>query len=251
MSSVEIEDVLSSIRRLVSEDLRPTPARPVEAEKPAEAGKLMLTPALRVVPGSAAMAEAPAAETLPDELPTAETPIETVVARLGAGVTDDWEPEAEAESWDIPVWEPEVIEVDLEAVEEAEVLAFTGPDAARLEEAWRDGAWPDGPVEAEEEEAPFIALTGDEGEAGDLAEAAAMAEIARAEDSIAATATAAMPGLFAPEDGDDFDEEALREVVRDIIREELQGALGERITRNVRKLVRAEIYRALAARELS
>ena len=38
---------------------------------------------------------------------------------------------------------------------------------------------------------------------------------------------------------------ALRELVAEIVREELQGGLGERITRNVRKLVRAEIQRAL------
>jgi hypothetical protein len=37
--------------------------------------------------------------------------------------------------------------------------------------------------------------------------------------------------------------------VRDLIREELQGDLGERITRNVRKLVRAEIARVMATRE--
>ena len=47
-----------------------------------------------------------------------------------------------------------------------------------------------------------------------------------------------------------IDEQVLRDLVRDLIREELQGALGERITRNVRKLVRAEIARALAAQEL-
>lgn len=47
-----------------------------------------------------------------------------------------------------------------------------------------------------------------------------------------------------------LDEESLRELVTDIVREELQGALGERITRNVRKLVRREIHRALAAQEL-
>lgn len=46
-----------------------------------------------------------------------------------------------------------------------------------------------------------------------------------------------------------IDEAMLREIVRDIIREELAGSLGERITRNVRKLVRVEINRALAARE--
>ncbi|MDP4033971.1 MAG: hypothetical protein Q8P60_14170, partial [Pseudorhodobacter sp.] len=49
MSNHEIEDVLSSIRRLVSEDLRPAP-RPPEAEAGAGAAdKLLLTPALRVV----------------------------------------------------------------------------------------------------------------------------------------------------------------------------------------------------------
>ncbi|MEM8655444.1 MAG: hypothetical protein AAGF36_11930 [Pseudomonadota bacterium] len=47
-----------------------------------------------------------------------------------------------------------------------------------------------------------------------------------------------------------LDEEALRDLVSAIVREELQGALGERITRNVRKLVRREIHRALAAQDL-
>ena len=47
-----------------------------------------------------------------------------------------------------------------------------------------------------------------------------------------------------------LDEEALRDLVSDIVRSELQGALGERITRNVRKLVRREIHRALTAQEL-
>jgi hypothetical protein len=47
-----------------------------------------------------------------------------------------------------------------------------------------------------------------------------------------------------------LDEEALRDLVSEIVRAELQGSLGERITRNVRKLVRREIHRALAARDL-
>ncbi|MFN0113850.1 MAG: hypothetical protein ACKVPY_04155 [Paracoccaceae bacterium] len=46
------------------------------------------------------------------------------------------------------------------------------------------------------------------------------------------------------------DPEALRELVADIIRLELQGALGERITRSVRRLVRREIHRILESREL-
>lgn len=54
--------------------------------------------------------------------------------------------------------------------------------------------------------------------------------------------------------GDDremtIDEEVLREIVSEIVREELQGVLGQRITRNVRKMVRREIRMALAAEEL-
>lgn len=47
-----------------------------------------------------------------------------------------------------------------------------------------------------------------------------------------------------------LDEDMLREMVSEIVRQELQGALGERITRNVRKLVRREIHRALASQDL-
>ncbi|MGR3570380.1 hypothetical protein [Brevirhabdus sp.] len=46
-----------------------------------------------------------------------------------------------------------------------------------------------------------------------------------------------------------LDEDGLRELVATLVREELQGVLGERITRNVRKLVRREIHRVLASRD--
>jgi hypothetical protein len=42
----------------------------------------------------------------------------------------------------------------------------------------------------------------------------------------------------------------LRALVRDIVQEELRGALGESITRTVRKLVRREIFRALESRNI-
>ena len=48
-----------------------------------------------------------------------------------------------------------------------------------------------------------------------------------------------------------IDDALLRDLIRDVLREELHGELGERITRNVRKLVRAELARALAARDLT
>ena len=49
--------------------------------------------------------------------------------------------------------------------------------------------------------------------------------------------------------GVSLDDEALRAMVSDVVQEELSGPLGERITRNVRKLVRREIYRILASQE--
>ena len=58
----------------------------------------------------------------------------------------------------------------------------------------------------------------------------------------------AMAGLSA--DDQLLDEEALHALVSEIVRAELQGALGERITRNVRKLVRREIHRAMTAQDL-
>lgn len=47
-----------------------------------------------------------------------------------------------------------------------------------------------------------------------------------------------------------LDGEALRALVADLIRQELQGPLGERITRNVRRMIRREINRSLESREL-
>ena len=49
---------------------------------------------------------------------------------------------------------------------------------------------------------------------------------------------------------DQIDEGALRAAVVRILREELAGDMGERITRNVRKLVRREINRVLVSRDL-
>ena len=51
VNAMEIEDVLSSIRRLVSEDLRPAEGN---VSPTSEGAPLLLTPALRVVPAQGA-----------------------------------------------------------------------------------------------------------------------------------------------------------------------------------------------------
>ena len=47
------------------------------------------------------------------------------------------------------------------------------------------------------------------------------------------------------------DPEALRLLVAEIVREELHGVMGERVTRNMRKMVRNEVARAIASREFA
>ena len=103
-------------------------------------------------------------------------------------------------------------------------------------------AWEDD-VELDAKGAPF---TGAEHDAPPQ-EAAHYDEFARDEAN-----EADKPSMAAAFGGDDqlMDEETLRELVSEIVRAELQGALGERITRNVRKLVRREIHRALTAHEM-
>ena len=49
----------------------------------------------------------------------------------------------------------------------------------------------------------------------------------------------------APHELAGLQQDALRDLVIDLIRAELRGPLGEKITHNVRKLVRREIQRAL------
>lgn len=81
-------------------------------------------------------------------------------------------------------------------------------------------------------------------------QAAHAAAAKEAEDGVIEAMTHTLPDGLGEDAAALIDEEALRDMVAEIVRQELQGPLGERITRNVRKLVRREIYRAMAANEL-
>lgn len=61
---------------------------------------------------------------------------------------------------------------------------------------------------------------------------------------------ATSPFSFPEVDEGIIDEDTLRAMIVEVVREELQGVLGQRITRNVRKMVRREIRLALAVEEL-
>ncbi|PPB82529.1 hypothetical protein LV82_00465 [Albidovulum inexpectatum] len=76
-------------------------------------------------------------------------------------------------------------------------------------------------------------------------------------DSRHASAQGEDPGAPRPDDTthhfdpeDEADAALLREIVADLVRQELQGPLGQKITRSVRMLVHREVNRILAARGL-
>ncbi|PJE35175.1 hypothetical protein CVM52_18475 [Pseudooceanicola lipolyticus] len=156
------------------------------------------------------------------------------------------EPEAtEAEASAEVVTEDTVAEVEEPTAEASEPLVL-GPEFAEVEDDTPESPDVDDAAEAPAVETPEVAAT-------DAAEPAQAAEEA-AEPEPVVTAAAAAEAEDAPVDltADEtvLDEDSLRELVADIVRQELQGALGERITRNVRKLVRREIHRALTAQNL-
>ncbi|MDB5660585.1 MAG: hypothetical protein JWS10_3200 [Cypionkella sp.] len=303
LSSTEIEDVLSSIRRLVSDDTRQAPragsAAPI-------ADKLILTPALRVVQSArvpvsdgtastAKVSNAAAAGTVrakdvranPPPTDTAPLPmfvaalrskmaedapatsLGSVVASVSAAVDaapEDWEAETgdaapqHATVADI-AWELD--EADAYILHPDENIAEDTPepeDRADDQAAGGDApaAWAQQEDSGQDDEmlqdiAPVI----DEPDSlqgtvepdplwADAAEASVIAALAEPDTRSAE--------LAAEEDfelGMRFDEDVLRELVRDMLREELAGKMGERITRNIRKLVRAEIARALATQDFS
>lgn len=301
LSTEEIEDVVSSVRRLVSNEQS---SRSLSRDLGAD--RLLLTPSLRVV-----------SETSPLAPLVLDTPDPVTEAFETAAPEPVVEPEPAIEpvelieaDWEDEIWAaPEAVslgEVAL-AAEEAEVLLpsavdmpdVLAPEPDDLPETWGE----EGSDWAEDEPVPFVPLrrraetlaaklaAGDvidtpaprEAEPEPVAKAAPVRDVDPAlyenlldtdlpiagdvatvpspeadrmdpdEQTAAQSATHRMPTEILDSDGTPLavlDEAALQEIVRQMIREELQGTLGERITRNVRKLVRAEINRALVARDL-
>jgi len=256
MTSGEIEDVLSSIRKLVSEDLRPQPrvaaSLMAQASVP-DAGKLLLTPALRVVEGTAeaeatlAAAETSAADTsaadIPEPEPTRRLRLDTVVAAFAARVS----PPADG-------WEAETGDATVTRLVRTPVLVLDGqapvepfPDAT-AEDDTAEGL---GVTEAEIVDAvptgrlhfAWQAGRADPGD-DDGSELLAGEPLPEAEVLQGAEDAPEAPML-------DLDSDALADMVRDILREELQGALGERMTRNIRRMVRAEVARILTTKDLA
>jgi len=211
VTNAEIEDVLTSIRRLVSGDSKPAVKAKEAVSQPPSNAKLILTADFRVA----------------NEAPEAGgTPEDSVTFRH-----TDAEPEAGTKT------------------DRVEKLASLESTIAELEAAIseQDEEWePDGSGFEEDAEAVLTAPIQSVSEGEKTAVDVEDAEIVEDEDIDADDDEEDV--LFSDDDLI-IDKDILREMVGEIVRQELQGALGERITRNVRKLVRREINRILAAQD--
>jgi len=246
VTNVEIEDVLSSIRRLIADGDRPPEgdgeagAEAADNEPPATApeppaghGPLVLTPALRV--GEAGT---------DDPLAVARR-----VARLEAAVTvqdQDFEPDGSETAPPLD-WPPALADgapVFRSRGRAAGGAADEAPDGEAEPPAALPPALPPADTAGEPPPAPVMAdgtaATGEDEDDDDPGLMAAV-EGAGEDESL-------FEGLFGTQGLPE--EEVLRDLIAEILRDELAGALGERITRNVRKLVRREIFRILSSREL-
>ena len=108
---------------------------------------------------------------------------------------------------------------------------------------------PDGGEEFEEDQA-WAASAFTPSRMVDEAEAAAAAAAVAALSQPVAAEVDSLEAVVAAKLTHGMDADALRALVVATVHEELSGELGERITRNVRKLVRREINRVLTSREL-
>lgn len=298
VTNIEIEDVLSSIRRLVANgrQARAAAASSSLTNTPPEE-RLVLTPAHRVDDTTRvadhdsfvwkdmiddAVAERPAVleepEPAADSAAAADSIIETDSTATPAGMapetgalfqsrrttrdapieadpSEETAPtglEAKAAEFEAAVarrqdqWEPDGVSDEAlagrpvpaldwhDVEEETETAATAAPDRTLPE-------WTSSTTRAARDPQP------DRTETAAPEEAQTPPDTGQPDTARPDAAADAAPGLSLDESI--LDEESLRDLVAEIVREELQGALGERITRNVRKLVRREIHRALTSQD--
>lgn len=288
VTNVEVEDVLSSIRRLLADGQSAAPAETTGADRraPEAEEKLVLSPEFRVgessldapvesaaplvldspltpepelvVPTVHEIGEdadtladggpEPSHETVsqeeveqdsePDSLAERRARLEATIAELEAAVAGEdteWEPDGSEEAEEAQFVMPSTLARDLNAVEDAD-LADPDPapsvdPAPRMPEPELETAG-DEPADDEAEDIPFVA--------DPVGTDAAVPSDAEHDELAAYLADSAA-----------IDDDKLQAMVAEAVRAELQGVLGERITRNVRKLVRREIYRIIASEDLT
>ena len=307
VSNHDIEDVLSSIRRLVAQgnqEIKPEigekPLRAVESEP---VDRLVLTPAFRVPDTVTDSPESDVLKMPPDftpqddtqndkivpglstlDFPTAPQPsmhaedtvdrasLEATIAELEAAVTeaeDEWEPDGSETLMESSVTSAFLHKLDArqsKSPEDTVTDAVTDHIADTIADEVAQGL---------ADQAEPVELTVDVDAVDDVAVAEddvtfshtrfdevydpvaeATADAAEKEpgdvfgDDLAPDVDPTFGAVATPANGQLVDPDALRAMVGEMIREELQGEMGERITRNVRKLVRREINRVITEQDV-
>ncbi|MEM7090305.1 MAG: hypothetical protein AAF496_12095 [Pseudomonadota bacterium] len=272
-----IEDVLSSIKRLVSEEGR-TESKAGSAVDVRKPGRLVLTDALRigapvrldekdavqsstpeysaqdsakpmllracdiVRAGTPANQDRADTETSLDDAVTQQPDDAGLTTTLTGSLSAKIEALEAAIARTEDQWEPDGDSTDAYSGTPTKAVPWAGDTSFSQSE--------DMPSEPEIAESPATApdnapSTPD----ADRVSEPTVAAVQGAE-TIATQSKDADPDAVEPVTGPTMDEEDLRALISDIVRQELQGPLGERLTRNLRKMVRREIQRALAARNL-
>lgn len=274
VTNVEIEDVLSSIRRLVAQGDKPrNGAKEQENNAPAQkpqAERFVLTPALRVAEVDAAEtddeiseSDAHAAQFIaPVSEPLVLTPadamqepmvhdgmtaserasLEATIAELEAAVTsqpDEWEPDgSEVTPTPVTGLAAAFAAMDGENPDEDEYIE----DEVVIEDAQFEASDPIVKLHPDRAEPTFRHTPADDPDTdyGDDLRDNGDEDGMPIPDDLDQTLAAYIAG------GSRLEQEEIRQMVVEVVRQELKGELGERITRNIRKLVRKEISRAMS-----
>ncbi len=323
LANLEIQDVLSSIRRLISEDKREV-GRPnatgldsieAKAVDSQSDNKLILTSAQRIDRGVSApevAAEGRSGVTLEDTIAELEAAVAGIgddfepdgseVAHARAGASDDELERAFEDGFEVDIGDdtdrsdraPQskhaVADVERESVSEDEQdNEVSGEMSAPVETSETVDAEHHEPIagdldETRAEPTDAVAFVEDENisdpsplpqsversaavgttgrrirrrlnlTAQDMVTDTAPWDRADAPERSAESGETAEVGTAAPGIGDEIagveglDADALRDLITEIIRQEFKGPMGERMTRNIRMLVRREVNRALESR---
>ncbi len=277
VSNSEIEDVLSSIRRLIAES--PGNGEQGRTSRPGAPDKLVLTPAFRVLEPEKAETEAAQATEAQAEATQAEAAQQSSAGTGAADAGVAPEEATDETAGKTPAEGPSELEQRIAELEAAigESYEEWEPDGSEFEESpaaatmphpapeaamqWQDAPEPYDPA-TDETSAAIMILEAEEitdeeeseedesgeGSTGDSDDAAQQSAVqtggsdASDKDESGGNATADEEDIL-------IDEEALRELVAQLVREQLRGQIGERITRSIRRMVRREIRLALAVRD--
>ena len=254
VTNAEVEDVLSSIRRLVGETKRPQQVQIEGEQHPDETEMLILTPQLRVASGHDVLKLMPEDAVTPvgewyefEEPPLPEhirpTPDTHIIPQ------DPAEAPLELAEQDLQQTSVEVKRTSkAEFMELSAKIAALETAIAKTVDQWE----PDGTDSDDYSGTQPPAMTWQDnveldGLGKPVAQTVPFPQVVREQHASVEDAETVLEAAL---DEQVIDEETLRAMVADIVRSELQGELGERITRNVRNLVRREIHRALVSQSL-